>query len=42
MGDKKRAGDRLTLVTLERLGKAALHPVDAAALLDFMKGGAGR
>ena len=42
MGDKKRAGDRITLVTLERLGKAALHPVDAAELLDFMKGGAGR
>ena len=40
MGDKKRTGDRITLVTLERLGKAALHPVAAAELPGFMKGGA--
>lgn len=40
MGDKKRAGDRITLVSLERLGKAALYPVGAGELLDFMKGGA--
>lgn len=38
MGDKKRAGELITLVTLERIGKAALFPVNASKLMAFMNG----
>lgn len=37
-GDKKRAGDSLSLVTLEQLGKATLTRVRADQLLRFMEG----
>ena len=39
-GDKKRAGDLLTLITLEQMGKAVLTPVKANDLLLFLKGDA--
>lgn len=39
LGDKKRSGDMLTLVTLEQLGKASLYPIEADRLYDFMTEG---
>lgn len=38
MGDKKRSGGEISLVVLEKLGKAALCPVRASELLPFLKG----
>ncbi|MCI8755013.1 MAG: 3-dehydroquinate synthase [Oscillospiraceae bacterium] len=38
LGDKKRAGSTISLVILEKLGKAALYPVQAENLLAFLKG----
>ncbi|MEM1483681.1 3-dehydroquinate synthase [Oscillospiraceae bacterium PP1C4] len=38
MGDKKRSGSKITLVTLEQIGKAALYPVDTDGLYTFMGG----
>lgn len=38
MGDKKRSGGEIALAVLERLGKAALYPVKADALLPFLEG----
>ena len=37
-GDKKRAGNKITLITLDRIGKAALHPVPVEKLEAFMRG----
>lgn len=34
--DKKRRGDKLNLVLLERIGKGFLHPLDKAAYADFI------
>lgn len=38
MGDKKRSGAKLTLVTLEKLGKAVLTTIPARSLFAFMRG----
>lgn len=38
LGDKKRSGKSLTLVTLEKIGKAALYPIPADKLPAFMEG----
>ncbi len=38
LGDKKRAGSKITLVTLEQIGKAALYPVETGRLHAFMEG----
>lgn len=35
LGDKKRSGDTLNLITLERIGKAAVYPVEADRLASF-------
>lgn len=37
MGDKKRAGGNLTLVTLRCIGQAALYPVETGRLRAFME-----
>lgn len=37
MGDKKRAGSSLTLVTLDRIGQAALYPIEASSLEAFVE-----
>lgn len=38
LGDKKRAGNTISLVILEKLGKAALYPIQAESLPAFLKG----
>lgn len=38
MGDKKRSGSKITLITLDAIGKAALYPIEAERLLSFIKG----
>lgn len=37
LGDKKRSGDTINLIVLERIGKAAVHPVKIDELLPFIK-----
>jgi len=39
LGDKKRSGDDITLVTLRRVGQALLHPVPAETLQAFWTAG---
>lgn len=36
LGDKKRHGDSLTVVLLERIGKAVLHPIPLSELESFL------
>ena len=38
MQDKKRAGSKISLVILEKIGKAALYPVEAEKLHSFLAG----
>lgn len=38
MGDKKRTGSKISLVVLEKIGKAALYPVEAEKLYSFLAG----
>lgn len=37
MGDKKRSGDTINLITLERIGKAAIRPLKIDELFPFMQ-----
>ena len=39
MADKKRSGDRVDVIVPEALGRCGIRSMDAAELLDFMRGG---